>query len=90
MVIDRWDMRLTDREVIITLSKLDKPMSQEQIAEEIGCTHRTLSRALKRLRAKGYISPIGEGRKTPYEGYTIFYDRLPESIRMELETEQPG
>ncbi|KAB2859954.1 MAG: winged helix-turn-helix transcriptional regulator, partial [Anaerolineae bacterium] len=73
-ITDRWDMRLTDREVITALSRLDKPTSQTDIAEDLGCSIRTLSRAIKRLRAKGYIEPIGDGHKTPFKGYTIHYD----------------
>lgn len=85
MYTERWDMRLTDREVLIALSNLSKPTAQADIAESLGCTERTFSRALKRLRAKGYIAPIGDGRYLPYEGYTIFYEKLPDEIRMYLD-----
>lgn len=88
--LKRWDMRLTDREVLITLANLKEPTSQSDIAETLGCNHSTVARAIRRLKAKGYIQPIGDGRKTPYEGYRIFHERLPESIRVELETGQPG
>lgn len=90
LITERWDMRLTDREVLTALSKLEKPTSQPDIAEELGCSIRTLSRAIGRLRAKGYIETIGNGRNSPFESYKIHYDQLPESFRMGFPTQPTG
>lgn len=86
MLTERWDMRLTDLAVLKALSNLDKPTSQVAIAEGLGCHPITLNRAIQRLKAKGYVETIGDGRDKPYEGYTIYYDRLPESVRVEFQT----
>jgi len=79
--IVRWDMRLTDKAILEAIHLLDEPMSQAELADHLGCSRVTVMRAINRLST--YIEKSGPGKGKPYT-YAIRYDRLPDTIRMEL------
>jgi transcriptional antiterminator len=77
----RWDMRLTDKEIIRAVAQLQRPCTQEELAQHLGCSRRTVIRSLKRL--KGVINAVGSGNGIPYR-YEIAYHLLPDDLRTEL------
>jgi predicted transcriptional regulator len=78
----RWDMRLTDREVLKAINGLDKPLSQEAIADSLDCGRRTVQRAIKRLKDNGILSVVGDTNPATYK---INKDALPEALQQELQ-----
>lgn len=78
----RWDMRLTDREVLKAIRNLKKPASQEAIADELDCGRATVQRAIKRLKNQGVLSVVGDSKPSVYEINTAC---LPEALQQELQ-----
>ena len=77
----RWDMRLTDERVVAFLAKQKEPISQVEIADQLGCHPDTVKRSIKRL--KGIVTPIGAGNRLPYR-YEINTTELPETLQAEI------
>jgi len=77
----RWDMRLTDQRVVAFLAGLKEPMSQEAIAQALGCHENTVKNSIRRL--KGIVTPVGGGNRLPYR-YEINTSELPESLQEEI------
>lgn len=74
-------MRLTDQRVIAFLAKADEPISQEEMARQLGCHINTVHRSIKRL--KGIVTPIGASGRRAYH-YSINVDKLPDSLKAEI------
>ena len=81
MLGNRWNMRLTDREVIRAIARLERPCSQEEIADMLGCHRHTVMRSIRRLSK--VIIPQGSGSGRPFT-YAIVFDLLPDDLRREL------
>lgn len=80
----RWDMRLTDREVLLIVH--DQPtITWQQMSEHLGVDVRSIARCIRRLAQHGYISRERLPRNRVR--YHIAYDSLPESLRVVL---RPG
>lgn len=79
----RWDMRLTDRAVLMHLAGLNEPANQTALAQTLNCGVATIQRSIKRLAACGYVTPVGYGRRIPYT-YSVNVDQLPDDIKAEL------
>lgn len=80
----RWDMRLTDREVLKLIHN-SKPMSQAAIAALLRCSERTVLRSVQRLEAAGYLEVVGRGNRYGPQRYDIHVEALPDDIRAEIE-----
>lgn len=77
----RWDVRLTEREVLRAIAHQDKPASQQDIADSLDCGRRTVQRAIKRLKDKGIVTVVGNSKPSLYQVNT---DQLPDAMRMEI------
>jgi biotin operon repressor len=66
MKVARWDMRLTDREVLAALA-LGTPTSQRDLAVKFGCGTATITRSIRRLKLAGVIEAVRGGRRVPME-----------------------
>lgn len=81
----RWDMRLTDREILRVVSQLKQPASFDEIAALADCSRTTVYNAMKRLSRKGIVTMIREtGRRYPAE-YKINLENVPDEVRNELQ-----
>lgn len=74
-------MRLTEKEVLKAIGKLEKPASQQAIADSLDCARRTVQRAIRRLKDKGILEVVGDTNPAIYQ---INRDCLPEELRKEL------
>lgn len=80
----RWDMRLTDREVLRAIHRTAQPISQAEIADQLRCCERTVNRSVQRLRALGYLEVTGGGNRfSPYT-YNVNVEALPDDIRANI------
>lgn len=77
----RWDMRLTDRELIRKIAVLEQPTNYQQLADMLGCNRSTVIRSLNRL--KHVVHKQRAGRRFPYS-FSINYAALPDDLRSEL------
>lgn len=73
-------MRLTDKAILNALIKLKTPRSQSDIADDLGCGVTTVKRSIKRLKDLGVVTPVGAGRRIPFERYEVNHDRLKEVL----------
>jgi predicted transcriptional regulator len=63
----RIDTCLTDAAVFQVISTSDQPLTQSQMAAIIGCSERTIHRAIKRLQVSGQIKKSARRGPYPYE-----------------------
>lgn len=77
----RLDMRLTEKEVLRAIHGLEKPASQQAIADSLDCARATVQRAIRRLKDKGVLETVGDTNPATYR---INRDCLPEELRKEL------
>lgn len=80
------DMRLIDQAVLQAVHSLETPASQQELADTVGCTERTIRRSLKRLRELGFVNVTGGGNRHPYS-YQVNLEALPDDVRDKLERE---
>lgn len=78
----RWDMRLTDKELLRYLASLKEPTSQKAIATALGCHENTVRKSIKRLDR--IITAHGYGNRIPYR-YSINRAELPDHLKAELD-----
>ena len=79
-------MRLTDQRVIAFLAGSKEPVSQEEMARQLGCHYTTVQRSIKRL--KGIVTPVGSGNRVPYR-YEINMAELPDTLKAEIGAPKP-
>lgn len=77
----RWDVRLSEREVLKAIVSLEKPVSQRQIAESLDCGKATVERAIKRLKDKGILLVIGDTNPAVYQ---VNHEVLTDSLKAEI------
>lgn len=75
----RWDMRLTDKEVLQVLMTITEPVNHGRIAKRLDCAEITVRRSIGRLKSKQIISEVFRGRGRPSE-YIVHKDKLPEGF----------
>lgn len=80
----RWDMRLTDREVLKAIYRTAQPISQAEIANHLRCSERTVQRSVMRLQKMGYLTVLGGGNRFGPYRYNINIQVLPDDIRANL------
>lgn len=81
--ISRWDMRLTDREVLKAINRLQKPLNIVSLAEILDCSERTVRRSIKRMEERKILTHIRGGHRVPSE-YQVNLELVPEDVRSEL------
>lgn len=84
MVNTRWDMRLTDKEVLKAINKMTEPLTQTELAERLDCSEMTVRRAIGRLREKKFITQERSNRRVAAR-YEINKENLPDEVRSELQ-----
>lgn len=75
----RVDVRLSDREIFRVLYE-QHPISQAQIAEQLGISSKTVERAILRFKRMGYVEQLTAGNRKAAE-YEFNIHNLPESVR---------
>jgi DNA-binding transcriptional regulator LsrR (DeoR family) len=74
-------VRLSEKEVLKAVVRLEKPASQQQIADSLDCGRATVQRAIKRLKDKGILSVIGDTNPAVYQ---VNCEMLPETLKAEI------
>lgn len=73
-------MRLTDKQVLDVIARLDRPTPQQEIAALADCSLTTVKRAVRRLIKHKMLRVSGRGNRVPYT-YHICFDELPDDVR---------